>query len=115
MLTVATAAHTAFVMPPAFRYRPSPLYASWLTLLAMVLATVALTKSKRGKLRGYILVGLMAGGSLLQAACGGGSTSNNVTTAPAAAAGTPPGAYTIQVIGTAVSTQHSTTVTLTVR
>jgi hypothetical protein len=113
MLTIATAARSAFLRPPAFRYRPSPLYAIWLTLLAMLLAAVALAKPKRGKLVSYALVGLMAGSCLLQAACGGASMSN--PSAPSAVAGTPAGAYTVQVIGTAGSTQHSTTVTLNVQ
>jgi hypothetical protein len=81
----------------------------------MLLAAVALSKPKRGKLVSYVLVGLMAGGCLLQAACGGASMSNNVPSAPSAVSGTPAGAYTVQVIGTAGSTQHSTTVTLTVQ
>jgi hypothetical protein len=114
-LTIGTAARTAFLTPPAFSYQPSPLYASWLTLLAMLLTTVALIKLKRGKLQGYILVGLMAGGCLLQAACGGGSPTNNVPSVPTAAGGTPAGMYTVSVVATAGSMQHSTTLTLTVQ
>jgi hypothetical protein len=81
----------------------------------MLLTTVALIKLKRGKLQGYILVGLMAGGCLLQAACGGGSPTNNVPSVPTAAGGTPAGMYTVSVVATAGSMQHSTTLTLTVQ
>jgi hypothetical protein len=75
---------------------------------------MTLARPRRKRLVSYILVGLMAGGCLLQAACGG-SMSKNVPSVPNAVAGTPAGTYTVQVIGTAGSTQHSTTLALVVQ
>ena len=80
--------------------------------MAILLAPLVLGRPKREKLVSSILLALLAGGCLLQLACTSASMSPNV---PSAAGGTPAGRYTIQVIGTAGSTQHSTTVTLTVQ
>jgi len=111
-LTIATAARMALLVPHAVGHRAGPLYVSCLALMAMLLAPVAPARPKRGKLGSYILVVLMAGLCLLQGACGGASINNNV---PGAVGGTPAGLHTVKVIGTAGSTQHSTTLTLTVQ
>ena len=82
--------------------------------MAILLAPLVLGRPKRGKLLSSIFLALMAGGCLLQVACTNASMSSNGNVR-SAAGGTPAGTYTIQVIGTAGSTQHSTTLTLTVQ
>jgi uncharacterized protein (DUF2141 family) len=115
-LTITTAAHTAAhataLAPPPFGRRPSPLYAIWLLLPAMLLGMVGLAVPKRRKLLSCVLVGLLAGGCLLQAACGGASTGGG---GGGGTGGTPAGTYTVTVTGAAGSTQHATAVTLTVQ
>ena len=66
---------------------------------------------QRGKLLAWTLTLVVLGGCLLQSACGGGSP--NPTTM--ANAGTPAGAYTATVMGTANGQQHTTTVSITVK
>jgi probable HAF family extracellular repeat protein len=111
-LSITTTGRTASLTPPAFRHRPSPLYAVWLALPAMVLGTAVLATPKRRKLVSYALVCLIAGSWLSQAACGGG---NSGRVGSGSTGGTPAGTYTITVTGIAGSGQHSTTVTLTVQ
>jgi hypothetical protein len=101
-LTITTTAQLASLVSP-FGRRSSPLYAMWLVLPAVLMGTAGTAASKRRKLLSYCLAFLLVGGCLLQAACGSGGR------------GTPAGTYTITVTGAASSTQHTTTVTLTVR
>jgi len=112
-LTISTAAHTAFLAPPAIGHRSNPLYASLVTLLAILLATLAVAPPKRGKLISQGLVFLMVSACLLLAACNSGSM--NSTAPPSSVSGTPAGKYVVQVIGTANTAQHNTTLTLTVQ
>jgi hypothetical protein len=105
--TITTAAHTASLGTPPLRRRSVPLYAVWLVLPAILLGTAS---PKRRKLLSCCLVFLVVGGCLLQAACGAGSNSGSTGTG-----GTPAGSYTIMITGAAGSTQHTTTVTLTVQ
>jgi len=110
-LTITTAANTASLARP-FGRRSSPLYAIWLVLPAMLLGTVGLAPPKRRKLLGYCIVFLLVSGCLLQVACGGTSNSGG---GGGGTSGTPAGTYTITATGTAGSTQHATTVKLTVQ
>ena len=112
-LTITTADHTAALAPPPFGHRSSPLYAIWLVLPAMLLGTAGMAAPNRRKLLSYCLVFLLVGGCLLQVACAGAS--NNGGGGSGGTGGTPVGTYTVTVTGTAGSTQHTTTVTLTVQ
>ena len=112
-LTITTAAHTAALAPPPFGHRSSPLYAIWLVLPAMLLGTAGMAAPNRRKLLSYCLVFLLVGGCLLQVACAGAS--NNGGGGSGGTGGTPVGTYTVTVTGAAGSTQHTTTVTLTVQ
>jgi hypothetical protein len=112
-LNITTAAHIASVAPPAFgRFRSSNLYAIWLALPAMLLATGRMAAPKRRKLLSYCLVLLLVIGCVLQMACGGGGTGSG---GGGGTGGTPAGTYSVTVTGAAGSTQHTTTVTLTVQ
>jgi hypothetical protein len=108
-LTITTTAQTASVASP-FGRRSSPLYATWLVLSAMLLGTAGMAAPKRRKLLGYCFAFLLVGGCLLQAACGSGSNGSGT-----GGGGTLAGTYTVTVTGAAGSTQHTTTVTLTVQ
>ncbi len=110
-LTITTAAHTASLAFP-FGRRSSPLYAIWLVVPAMLLGTVGMATPNRRKLLTYCLVFLLVSGCLLQVACSGASSGGG---SGSGTGGTPAGTYTVTVIGTAGSTQHTATVTLTVQ
>ena len=118
-LTITTAAHTAAhaaaLVPPPFGHRSSPLYAIWLVLPAMLLGTAGMAAPNRRKLLSYCLVFLLVGGCLLQVACAGTSNSGSGGGGGGGTGGTPAGTYTVTVTGAAGSTQHTTTVTLTVQ
>jgi len=87
----------------------------WLVLPAMLLGTVRLATPKRRKLLSYCIVFLLISGCLLQVACSGASNSGSGGGGGGGTGGTPAGTYIITVTGTAGSTQHITTVTLTVQ
>jgi YVTN family beta-propeller protein len=107
-LTITTAAQSSRgELLPA---QPSGrLYVMGLVLPAMLLGTVGLAAPKRRKLLSFALVCVLVGGCPLQTACGGGNSGGGGST------GTPSGTYTITVTGTAGSTVHSTTVTITIQ
>jgi YVTN family beta-propeller protein len=107
-LTITTAAHTALLVPSAFDHRwLNPLYAIWLTLVAMMLGAAGLPELKRRKLLRYISVCLLACTCLLQVGCALSGSGGK--------GGTPSGTYTVTITGAAGSTQHNKTVTLTVQ
>jgi hypothetical protein len=106
-LTITTAAPTASLVSPSGR-RPSPLYATWLVLPAVLLGTAGITASKRKKLLGYCLAFLLGCACLFQVACGSNGSGSG-------GGGTPAGTYTIIVTGASGSTQNTTPVTLTVQ
>lgn len=108
-LTITTAAATASLASPAFGHPSRPLYAIWLMPLpAMLLGAVGLAKPRRRRLLSSILVCMLAGGCWLQTACGTGVSNGRIP-------GTAQGTYAITVTGTADSTQHNTTLKLTVQ
>lgn len=73
---------------------------------AVVLFGVPLRRRNRGKLLGWITLGLLVTGL----GCGGGGGSGGGTMIP----GTPTGTYTVKVSGTSGSLTHTSTITLTV-
>jgi len=106
-LTIATTGQSAALEPGSLGGRLSPLYAMYLVLPAMLLGTAGMAAPKRRKLLTCFLVFLAVSGCLLLVACSSGSNSGS--------AGTPAGNYTITITGAATSTQHTTTVSLTVQ
>jgi len=76
----------------------------------MLLGTAGMAAPNRRKRLSYCFAFLLVGGCLLQVACGGGSNGSG-----SGGGGTAPGTYTVTVTGAAGSTQHTTTVTLTVQ
>jgi hypothetical protein len=111
-LTITTVARRVSQARPPFGRRSSPLFAIWLVLPAMLLGTAGMAAPNRRKLLSYCLVFLLVSGCLLQMACSGASSGGG---GGGGTGGTPAGTYTITVAGAAGSTQHATTVTLTVQ
>ena len=108
-LTVSTTAPTgALVGPTAHGW----LYAIWLPMAGLAwLGIGSFLKPPRNKmLAASLLCSLLIAGVVFQASCGGQTGPKVHQTG-----GTPPGAYTITIIGTSGSTQHSTNVTLIVQ
>jgi hypothetical protein len=111
-LTIATTGSTASM------FRPSKfLYAMWLPIAGLSLMGMGFSsaRTRRKKLLGFLMVGMVMAALFLMPACGGSSSS---TTPPPTCTGcTPAGSYTVTITGTgtdANTTTHSTTVTLTV-
>ncbi|HSY64092.1 MAG TPA: Ig-like domain repeat protein [Terriglobales bacterium] len=112
-LTIATAAPvSASVRPVKEKSLTTWLYAMGLTLAPALFATILLFVPKRRYLLSFCLSVLLIGELMSQVACGGGSSS---TQAANTAAGTPPGSYSVTVVGTTGATQHTTSVTLIVQ
>jgi hypothetical protein len=113
-LTISTTAPTASLVFPASGHGSKPLYAIWLILPAMLFCTVGWAKPRRRKLLSFVFVCLLAGSCLFQAACGGASSVGKGGNG-GGTGGTPTGTYSIAITGTAGSTQHSTTISLTIQ
>jgi hypothetical protein len=112
-LTVTTSGASAAML------RPSKfLYAMWLPIAGMSLAGMGFSsaRSRRKKLLGFLMIGMVMAALFLMPACGGssyggGGGGGGCTTC------TPAGNYTVTITGTGTdpaTTTHSTTVTLTV-
>lgn len=109
-LTVTTTGRSAALTPPrsgSTRF----LYAFCLPVLGLGFAgfVFQIPHRLKGKPAHSVLFLLLFAGVLMQVACGGNSTGNS------GPHGTPAGTYTITLTGTSGSTQHSTSVTLTVQ
>ena len=110
ILTVNTTAATALLARPHLGRGLVPVYAMVFPILGATLLGVGFTSNGRRKgLVGLMMCCLLIGGLAFQMACGGGSGSS--TGAP----GTPAGNYAVTLTGSAGSTQHATSVTLTVQ
>jgi trimeric autotransporter adhesin len=109
-LTISTAAASAALIAPATKRSPTPFYAIWLLLPAMLLSTAGFTAPKRKKLISYFLLTLAVAGVLFLVACGGSGGGSSGTTG-----GTPAGTYNITVQGKAGSTTATQQITLTVQ
>jgi hypothetical protein len=83
---------------------------------AILICYVGLAKPKRVKKMGHFGVLILAGSFLFQIACGnGGNNSGSTGGGSSGTSGTPAGTYTVTVMGSTGSTQHTTTVSLTVQ
>ena len=106
-LTLTTTASSNTFPPMPSRWPGMPVYVFWLGLSALALLLVA-GRMQRQKLSAWIPAATVLCLLLLLAACGGGSKAPQNP-------GTPKGAFTITVTGTAGSLTHTTTVTLVVQ
>ena len=104
-LTVSTTAATTASLAPG----TSSFYAMWLPIGGLALLGTGLT-SRRRKLLGLLLLGLMLTGLIFMAACGGSSSGGG-----GGHPGTPAGTYTVTVTGTAGSLTHTAPVTVVVQ
>lgn len=108
-LTVHTTAPTALLHAPKNNGSFGPLYAMFLPIGGMALWGFGLRSgSRRRKLFGRLLIGLLLSALVLLPACGGGSSTKNNGTP-----GTPANTYTIVVSGTTGATQTGTPPSLT--
>ena len=110
-LTITTTgASAAMVRPSKF------VYAMWLPVVGLSLVGMGFSsaRSRRKKLLGFLMIGMVMAALFLMPACGGGSSGGGgggCTTC------TPAGNYTVTITGAgtdAAATTHSTTVTLSV-
>jgi hypothetical protein len=113
VLTVSTSGPSASLNTPAGQKGSGTLFAFGMIVPAMLLGGAGMSKPNRRKLLGFCLIFLVIGGCMLQSACGSSSNSNSHTST--GNSGTPAGAYTVSVTGTANGTQHSAQMTLTVQ
>ena len=111
-LTITTTGAVGAIIRPSKFF-----YAMWLPIAGMSLIGMSFSsaRSRRKKLLGFLMVGMVMAALFLMPACGGGSST---TPPPPPCNGcTPAGNYTVTITGTgtdAATTTHSTTVTLTV-
>ena len=113
-LTVKTTAATALLQHPANGRSSGMFYAMFLPIGGMALLGFGSTGSRRKKLFGLMLLGLLLSGLLLMPACGGSSYGGG---GGGGNPGTTAGAYTVVVTGTAsgaTQTGASPSLTLTV-
>ncbi len=105
-LTMNTGAATASLVPSFVHHDSRPVGLLWLPLAGFALTGARLyySRSTRRKLTVCLLFGVLFAGLIFQAACGGGGSGVPHSTT-----------YTITIMGTSGSTQHSTTVALPVQ
>ena len=113
VLTVSTAGPQAALGTPAGQRGSGALFAFGLIVPAILLGGAGISKPNRRKLLGFCLIFLVLGGCMLQSACGSSSSSTHTSTGNS---GTPAGAYSVVVTGTANDVNQSTpSMTLTVQ
>ena len=113
VLTVSTAGPQAALGTPAGQRGSGALFAFGLIVPAMLLGGAGISKPNRRKLLGFCLIFLVLGGCMLQSACGSSGSSSHTSTGNS---GTPAGAYSVIVTGTANGATNSTQpMTLTVQ
>ena len=118
-LTVSTTAATALLHHPTKQGFSGIFYALFLPIGGMALAGFGFgsSRSRRSKLFGFLLLGLLLSSLALAPACGGSSSGGGGGGGGGGNAGTPAGSYTIVVSGTATGATETGTVpslTLTV-
>jgi len=113
VLTVSTSGPQAALLTPAGQRGSGALFAFGLIVPAILLGGAGISKPNRRKLLGFCLIFLVLGGCMLQSACGSSSSSTHTSTGNS---GTPAGAYSVVVTGTANDVNQSTpSMTLTVQ
>jgi hypothetical protein len=113
VLTVSTSGPQAALGTPAGQRGSGALFAFGLIVPAMLLGGAGVNKPNRRKLLGFCLIFLVLGGCMLQSACGSSGSSTHTSTGNS---GTPAGAYSVVVTGTANEVQqHTSPMTLTVQ
>ena len=108
MLTVKTTGQMASVRDPNLGHGFGPIYAIVFPVLGVALAGIRLKSGRRkNHLLGLAICCMLLQGLMLQLACGGSS--------PSVAKGTPAGSYTIAITASSGSTQHGSSIALSVQ
>ena len=108
-LTVSTTGPTAVLARPKLRKRGSPIYAIVFPVFGLALVGMGFSSGgRRKRLLGVAIGSVLFAGLILHMACGGGG-------GRAGSTGTPAGNYTVTVTGSSGSTQHTTSLMLTVQ
>ena len=104
-LTINTGGATTSLAPSSVRHNSRSPRFLWLPVAGFALLGTGLGSGRCGRRRltVYLLGSILFGGLIFQTACGGGDNGPRSTT------------YTITITGTSGSTQHSTTVNLTIQ
>jgi len=113
-LTVNTTAPTSFLTRPSLGHAAPPIYAIVFPIFGLALVGAGFTSGgrRRKRLLGLVIGSVLFGGLVFQAACAGVSSSTPVTPSTP---GTPAGNYTVSVTASSGSTQHTTSLMLTVQ
>ena len=110
-LTVNTTGPTAYLGQPTLRRERIPIHAAMIPIFVMGLVGVGwrIGRGTKKKVIGLVICALLVGGEVFQVSCGGGGSRGTGTT------GTPAGNYTVSVIASSGSMQHTASLTLTVQ
>ncbi|HUD65746.1 MAG TPA: hypothetical protein VMQ17_14250 [Candidatus Sulfotelmatobacter sp.] len=111
-LTVTTAGPSAALTSSPRTMRSHPIYAAWIGFPALALVGIgsAGLRSWKRRLACLLFCAALLGSVALQMACGSSSSSGGPKNS-----GTPPGTYAVNINATSGSTQHSTSVSVTVQ
>ena len=110
-LTVTTAGPSAALTLPPGTMRAHPVFAAWMGFPALALVGIGSVglRSRKRRLSCLLFCAALLGSVALQMACGSSSSGGPKNS------GTPPGTYTVNINATSGTTQHSSSVSVTVQ
>jgi hypothetical protein len=110
-LTITTTAPSAALASPPGTTRSHPLYAAWMGFPVLALVGIGSVgrRSRQRKLACLLFCAMLSGLVALQLGCSGSTSGGGQN------GGTPAGTYTVNITATSGSTQHSSSVSVTVQ